>query len=88
MFIGANSVVVCGNKLGKFSMVGASSVVTKDILEFALIVGNPGKHIGWVSRDGERLDLPLVNKNEISIVEKCRSSGKTYKLKKNKLFEE
>jgi len=86
--LGANSVVVCGNKLGKFSMIGASSVVTKDILDFALIVGNPGKHVGWVSRDGEKLNLPLINDNVNPVIEKCESSGKIYKLIKTKLFEE
>ncbi len=58
--IGANAVVVCGNKIGKFAMVGAGAVVTRDVPDFALVVGNPAKKIGWVSESGDRLGADLV----------------------------
>jgi UDP-2-acetamido-3-amino-2,3-dideoxy-glucuronate N-acetyltransferase len=58
--IGANAVIVCGNKIGKFAMVGAGAVVTKDVPDFALVVGNPAKKIGWVSESGDRLGPDLV----------------------------
>jgi len=53
--IGANAVIVCGNTIGKNAMIGAGAVVTKDVPDFALVVGNPAKIIGWVSEAGKRL---------------------------------
>jgi UDP-2-acetamido-3-amino-2,3-dideoxy-glucuronate N-acetyltransferase len=53
-------VIVCGNKIGKFAMVGAGAVVTRDVPDFALVVGNPAKKIGWVSESGDRLGADLV----------------------------
>lgn len=53
--VGAGSVVVCGNSIGSYAMVGAGTVVTKDIKDFALVVGNPMRQIGWVSKAGHRL---------------------------------
>ena len=53
--IGANAVVVCGHVLGAYAMVGAGSVVTKDVADFALVVGNPARRIGWVCQCGLRL---------------------------------
>ena len=58
--IGANAVIVCGNKIGKFAMVGAGAVVTRDVPDFALVVGNPAKKIGWVSESGDRLGTDLT----------------------------
>ena len=58
--IGANAVIVCGNKIGKFAMVGAGAVVTRDVPDFALVVGTPAKKIGWVSESGDRLGADLV----------------------------
>jgi UDP-2-acetamido-3-amino-2,3-dideoxy-glucuronate N-acetyltransferase len=58
--IGANAVIICGNKVGKFAMVGAGAVVTKDVPDFALVVGNPARKIGWVSESGDRLGTDLV----------------------------
>ena len=55
--IGANSTIICGNIIGKFSLVGAGSVVTKNVKDFSLVVGNPAKQIGWVSEYGHRLDF-------------------------------
>jgi UDP-2-acetamido-3-amino-2,3-dideoxy-glucuronate N-acetyltransferase len=67
--IGANATLVCGITVGEYSLVGAGSVLTKDVPAFALMVGNPAKRIGWVCRCGETLPKNL----------KCRACGKKYK---------
>jgi len=53
--IGANATIVCGNEIGEFAFIGAGTVVTKDVPAYALIVGNPGRHVGWISEYGHRL---------------------------------
>jgi UDP-2-acetamido-3-amino-2,3-dideoxy-glucuronate N-acetyltransferase len=58
--IGANATIVCGHDIGEYSMVGAGAVVTKEVLPYALVIGNPARRIGWVSRTGERLGPDLV----------------------------
>jgi UDP-2-acetamido-3-amino-2,3-dideoxy-glucuronate N-acetyltransferase len=58
--IGANATIVCGVTIGQFAMIGAGAVVTRDVPDFALVVGNPARHLGWVSREGERLGPDLV----------------------------
>ena len=73
--IGANATIVCGVRIGRYAMIGAGAVVTKDIDDFALVVGNPAKPIGWVSRTGERLTDTLV----------CPRTGEKYQLVENKL---
>jgi len=50
--IGANATIICGVTIGEYAMIGAGAVVTKDIPDYALIVGNPGKQIGWVDKEG------------------------------------
>ncbi|WP_396157216.1 acyltransferase [Flavobacterium sp.] len=60
--LGANCTIVCGVTIGKYAFVGAGSVVNKDVPDFALMVGVPAKQIGWMSRFGERMDLPLNGK--------------------------
>ncbi len=55
--IGANATIVCGNTLGKYCLIGAGSVVTKDVPDFALMVGNPATQIGWVSKNGHKLNF-------------------------------
>jgi len=55
--IGANATIVCGNPIGEFAFIGAGSVVTKEVKAYALIVGNPGKQIGWMSEFGHRLNF-------------------------------
>lgn len=55
--IGANATILCGNTLGAFSFVGAGSVVNKDILPYALVVGNPARQVGWMSEYGHRLNF-------------------------------
>ena len=72
--IGANATIVCGNNIGKYSFVGAGAVVTKEILDYALVVGNPSKQIGWVSEYGHRLNFDSDNKAF------CKESFQEYKL--------
>jgi len=55
--IGANATIVCGHTLGRFCFVGAGAVVTRDVKDFALVVGNPARQIGWMCQCGERLQV-------------------------------
>ena len=55
--LGANSTILCGNNIGKYAMIGAGAVVTNDIPDFALVVGNPGRIIGWVDKKGKKLEF-------------------------------
>ncbi len=72
--IGANATIVCGNNIGKYAFIGAGAVVTKEIPDYALVVGNPSKHIGWMSEFGERL---IFNEEGIAI---CDKTDSRYKL--------
>lgn len=71
--IGANATIVCGVTVGRYAFVGAGSVVTKDVPDFALIVGNPGRQIGWMSRHGHRLSSP-----DGGGIMRCPESGYRY----------
>ena len=73
--IGANSTIICGIEIGKYAFVGAGSVVTKNISDFALILGNPGRQVGWISKMGERLVFDPSGKAT------CSLSGRLYSLK-------
>lgn len=75
--IGANATIVCGNDIGKYAFIGAGTVVTKDIPNFALVVGNPSKQIGWVGEYGHKLTFDT---NGIAI---CKESNQEYKLENN-----
>lgn len=78
--VGANATIICGVELGAYCFIGAGAVVTKSVKPFALIVGNPGKQVGWMSRFGERLELPLsADSKELSA--KCPSTGEIYILR-------
>ncbi|NLT52457.1 MAG: N-acetyltransferase [Ignavibacteria bacterium] len=79
--LGANCTIVCGNTIGKAALVGAGAVVTKDIPDFALVVGSPAKIIGWVSEAGKRLNF---NKDGLAF---CEKSNKKYKFENNKVCE-
>jgi UDP-2-acetamido-3-amino-2,3-dideoxy-glucuronate N-acetyltransferase len=59
--IGANSTIVCGNDIGEYSFIGAGAVITKEVLPYALVVGNPAKQIGWMSEYGHRLNFDDSN---------------------------
>ena len=60
--IGANATIVCGNNIGKYALIGAGSVVTKEVKPYALIVGNPGKQIGWLVNMGKGFHLIIQEK--------------------------
>jgi len=77
--IGANATIICGNTIGEFSLIGAGTVVTKNIDAYALVVGNPSKRIGWVSEYGHRLEF---DKKGIAT---CKESKDKYQLKDNKV---
>lgn len=73
--IGANATIVCGHDIGRFAFIGAGAVVTKNVPDYALVVGNPARQIGWMSEFGHRLEF---NKEGIAI---CPESNDTYVLK-------
>jgi UDP-2-acetamido-3-amino-2,3-dideoxy-glucuronate N-acetyltransferase len=75
--IGANATIVCGHDIGKFAFIGAGAVVTKHVPDFALVVGNPSRQIGWMSEYGHRLEF---DKDGIAV---CKESGQKYKLENN-----
>jgi UDP-2-acetamido-3-amino-2,3-dideoxy-glucuronate N-acetyltransferase len=77
--IGANATIVCGNDIGEYAFIGAGTVVTKYVPPFALIVGNPGRQIGWMSEFGHRLNF---DKNNKAI---CPESGDTYLIENNQV---
>ncbi|BBN80398.1 N-acetyltransferase [Pseudoalteromonas sp. A25] len=58
--LGANCTIVCGVTIGEYALIGAGAVINKDVKAFALMVGVPAKQIGWISKYGEQLDLPLT----------------------------
>ena len=62
--IGANSTIICGNTIGKYAMIGAGSVVTKDVPDFAKIIGNPGRIIGWVDKKGNKIKFKENGKSQ------------------------
>ena len=77
--IGANATIVCGHDIGKFAFIGAGAVVTKTVPDYALVVGNPSRQIGWMSEYGHRLEF---NNDGIAT---CKESGQTYKLSNNQV---
>lgn len=74
--LGANSTIVCGITVGQYAFIGAGSVVNRDVPDYALIVGVPGKQIGWMSQYGERLNLPLQGEGETV----CPHTGTRYRV--------
>ena len=78
--IGANATIICGNNIGEYSFIGAGAVVTKEVLPYALVVGNPSKQIGWVSEYGHRLHF---DENGFAT---CKESKEKYQLKNNTIL--
>lgn len=74
--LGANCTIVCGVTIGEYAFVGAGAVVTRDVPDFALVLGVPARHAGWMSRYGERLPLPLAGEG----VAVCPHTGDRYRL--------
>ena len=75
--IGANATIVCGHTIGEYAFIGAGTVITKDVPAYALIVGNPGRQMGWMSEYGQKLHFDAAG-NAI-----CSESGIAYQLKGN-----
>ena len=77
--IGANATIVCGNNIGKYAFIGAGAVVTKDVPDYALMVGSPAKQTGWMSEFGEKLNF---DEKGIAF---CKNSKSIYKINNNKI---
>ena len=78
--IGANATILCGNTIGKYALIGAGAVITKPVKDYALMVGNPAKQLGWVSKNGQRLEF---NTHHIAI---CPETQEEYKLVNNEVI--
>lgn len=78
--IGANATIICGNTIGKYALVGAGAVVTHSVPDFALVVGQPARQVGWVSRYGHALNF-----NDLGIAT-CPESGLRYQLARGKVI--
>jgi UDP-2-acetamido-3-amino-2,3-dideoxy-glucuronate N-acetyltransferase len=74
--LGANCTIVCGTTIGEYAFVGAGAVVSRDVPDFALVVGVPARRIGWMSRHGERLSLPASGEASAA----CPATGERYRL--------
>ncbi len=72
--IGANATVVCGNEIGEYALIGAGAVITKPVKPYALVVGNPARQIGWISKNGHRLEFNQQN------IAYCPETGEKYEL--------
>lgn len=81
--VGANATIVCGVTLGNFCMVGAGSVVTADVPDYALVVGNPARVIGYVCACGKRLAVDYKNKRDGEV--KCERCGKQFKIEASQI---
>ena len=75
--IGANATIVCGNDIGEYALIGAGAVITKSVPNYALMVGNPAKQIGWVSEYGHRLNF---DEKGLAV---CPETNQEYELKEN-----
>jgi UDP-2-acetamido-3-amino-2,3-dideoxy-glucuronate N-acetyltransferase len=75
--LGANSTIVCGIVVGEYAFVGAGALINKDVPDYAVMVGVPAKQVGWMSRFGEKLDLPLKGDAETI----CPHTGDRYYIK-------
>ena len=80
--IGANATIICGNILGAFCMIGAGAVITKNVADYALMVGNPAKQIGWVSEKGHQLNFSKDGEAE------CEQTKDKYFLKDNRVVKQ
>lgn len=78
--IGANATIVCGNDIGKFAFIGAGAVVTKNIPDYALVIGNPARQTGWMSEYGHKLQFDNTG------IAVCSESKEKYKLENGKVI--
>ncbi|HEX8528144.1 acyltransferase [Allosphingosinicella sp.] len=79
--LGANCTIVCGIEIGEYAFIAAGAVVNRDVPDFALVAGVPARRIGWMSRHGERLDLPADGSGEAG----CPGTGERYRLENGRL---
>ncbi|MDQ3844915.1 MAG: N-acetyltransferase [Bacteroidota bacterium] len=77
--IGANATIICGNEIGPYAFIGAGAVVTRPVAAYALVVGNPARHIGWMSAYGQRLHFDAAGRAT------CSESGQEYLLNNNQV---
>ncbi len=77
--IGANATIICGHDIGEYAFIGAGAVVTKEVLPYALVIGNPARHVGWMSEFGHRLEFDDTN------IAVCPESHEKYKLENGKV---
>ena len=77
--IGANATIVCGNDIGEYAFIGAGAVVVKEVLPYALVVGNPSRQIGWMSKYGHRLSF---DDDGFAV---CPESQEKYQLKEGRV---
>jgi UDP-2-acetamido-3-amino-2,3-dideoxy-glucuronate N-acetyltransferase len=78
--IGANATIVCGHEIGEYAFIGAGAVVTKEVLPYALVLGNPARQVGWISKFGHKL---VFNTEGMA---SCPESGEHYQLNENNLI--
>lgn len=78
--IGANATIVCGNNIGQYAFIGAGAVVVDEVLSYSLVVGNPSKHIGWMSEYGHKLEFDSEG------FATCPESNESYQLKENRVY--
>lgn len=78
--IGANATIVCGNDIGEYALIGAGAVVTREVPDYALVMGNPARQTGWVSRAGHKLQFDSAGMAE------CFETGEKYELLKGKVI--
>jgi UDP-2-acetamido-3-amino-2,3-dideoxy-glucuronate N-acetyltransferase len=77
--VGANATIICGIEIGQYAMIGAGAVVTKDVLPYALVYGNPSRQHGWVNEYGHKLNF---DKQNIAV---CTESGQKYQFENNQV---
>lgn len=77
--IGANATIVCGHEIGEYALIGAGSVITKDVKPYALMVGNPARQIGWVSEYGHTLHF---SENKAT----CPETGQQYEIREGNVY--
>ena len=77
--IGANATIVCGHQIGCYAFVGAGTVITRDVKDYELVVGNPARHVGWMSENGQKLQFDAEG---FAI---CPATGDKYQLIENKI---
>lgn len=80
--LGANCTIVCGATIGEYAFIGAGAVVNKDVPAYALMVGVPARHVGWMSQHGAKLDLPLAGQGRAT----CPATGSKYAIDGNHVY--